>query len=124
MENKAKCMDCMYYNALPKGPKGGEYGTCNNEKHGHNKRSAFNRCCSDFEQALPFPGPMAAADEPMKPRDGIEVEILQLLKTKRERLIKSVDSNTTPLATKAKLKSNIELLDEIIDWIEKEMEVC
>jgi hypothetical protein len=48
------------------------------------------------------------------------VEILQLLKTKREKLIKSVDSNTTPLATKAKLKSNIELLDEIIDWIEKE----
>lgn len=122
MENEARCCrDCMYYQALPKGPKGGEYGTCSHERHGHNKRSAFNKSCIDFNKETDN---RAAAKKPTEPKNSIEVEILQLLKTKRERLIKSVDSNTTPLATKAKLKSNIELLDEIIDWIEKEMEVC
>jgi hypothetical protein len=120
MENEARyCKDCAYYQELPKGPKGGEYGICGNENHGHNKRSAMNRCCKDFE------GNKAADEEPqfIEPPGGLEIpEIIWYLEAKKKELKNAIGSGS--LATDAKLKSNIALLNEIIDWIKKETEVC
>jgi hypothetical protein len=122
MENETRhCRDCAYYQELPKGPKGGEYGVCGNARHNTGRRSGLTRCCKDFEGNKAAVKPEEQEEgftEPKGFSEPASVEIIWYLQAKRKELKNAIGSGS--LATDAKLKSNIALLDEIIDWIEKE----
>ncbi len=109
------CKDCAYYQQLPKGPKGGEYGSCMNPKYATSKKSGFTKGCNGFKKDE------AAAAEPqfIEPKGFSEpatVEIIWYLEAKKKEITGLINGGS-PLATKAKLRANIGLLDEIIGWI-------
>jgi hypothetical protein len=119
------CKDCAYYQKLPKGPKGGEYGVCGNAKHNTGRRSGLTRRCKDFEgESSTWEKDNEAAEqqeegfiEPKGFSEPAAVEIIWYLEAKKKEITGLINGGS-PLATKAKLKANIELLDEIIDWID------
>jgi hypothetical protein len=124
MENEARyCRDCAYYQDLPKGPRGGEYGVCGSARHNTGRRPGLTRCCKDFEDNKAAAKPEEREEGFIEPKGFSEpatVEIIWYLQAKRKELENTIGSGS--LATDAKLKSNIALLDEIIDWIEAEGE--